>query len=298
MTRGENSAIRNSGQMLIIVLWVMGLTSLAIGALTVRSTHELRLARIPLESVQRRAIAQAALQQAIRVIQQDTQGTPAVDTLQDAWATGVEPSTNQQILQDVAVGSGRFSVGARSGEEFHVGMIDESRKLDLNKAGQDQLQRLIISVDAGGSSDAGKITQAILDWRDEPVGESCNKDQLGYECHNGPFDSVDELRLVPGMTPTLFDALEPYVTIYGSDAVNVNTAEPLVLKAAGLDDSQIDTILQQRDAKQPITSYPGWSVNSHAFTVPVESEVEHAAGRTRVQAVIDRDGRVLAWSPQ
>src|SRR3989338_7927077 len=41
---------RRSGQMLVITLWIIGIVSLAVGAVTTWSTHEMRLSRFPLRS--------------------------------------------------------------------------------------------------------------------------------------------------------------------------------------------------------------------------------------------------------
>ena len=297
------------GQMLIIVLWVMGLVSVAIVALAVRSTHEVRLGRFPLETLQRRAIAQAGVQQAIALLREDDAVT---DHRGEPWATGEDQSQQQRFVV-VAVGSGTFSVGVPDGAEWHAGMIDEERKLNLNAADQAALESLITQIGQAGSASPADIAAAIVDWRDADSRIWCDERQLGYACHNAPFDSVDELRLVPGVTPALFAALEPYVTVYGSGLVNVNTAEPIVLRAVGVSQETIEAIMQQREARQPFTSSPDpanpiLTVRSSAFTVPVEGEAHGSSGRAHLQAVIDRVGCkpnppegarcILAWSPR
>lgn len=271
------------GQMLLIVLWVMGLVSVAIGTLAVRSTHELRLGQFPLAVVQRRAIAQAAVQQAVQIIQQDTQEHPEVDTLDEPWATGRD-AEDRPLFEQIAVGDGAF----------FASMIDEERKMNLNTATVEQLARLagLVTTDA----DAQQIASAIVDWRDEPVGEPCQAAEP--PCHNGAFASVDELRLLSGMTPQLFEALAPYVTVYGSGVVNANTASAVVLTAMGYagEDLVRDRATQSFDASHPPPF--GLGVTSTAFLVPVEAKLERASGRTRLQAVIDRQGRILSWLPQ
>ena len=291
-----------NGQSLILVLWIMGLAGLAIGALTMRATHELRLGQVPQHALQRAAIAQAAVHQAIAVLQHDD---PASDHLDETWATGVDEDTQQQLLLEVLVGAGGFSVGVRAADGLRVGMIDEERKLHLNTTALGRLQRLIELV-AFGEADAERITQAIGDWRDEPAGPLCAG--ASPACHNGPFETVDELRLVPGMTPQLFAALEPYVTVYGTGAVNANTATAIVLTAMGYDG---DAVVAQRatqvfDAANPPP--PGLVTTSSAFTIPAESVLTDGTDRAHLSAVIDRAGCelnapeqsrcILAWLPQ
>ena len=295
--------------MLLIVLWAMGLVSLAVGALVVRATHELRLGSVPLELVQAEAIAQAGVHQAIRVIQQDTQEVPQYDTLQESWATGLD-ATGGSLFERVNVGTGIFSVGHIQDGAIVSGLIDEGRKLNLNTATPGQLQQLITLVNSDGSIKPVDVAAAILDWRDAPQGAWCDANQLGYSCHNGPFDSIEELRLVPGMTPGLFATLEPFVTVYGLGAINANTAEPIVLSALGFSEEQIKTIVQQRQTQPFDAGHPppsGLTVTSAVFSFSVEARTAMGHGLAHLRAVIDRDGCgvnappekscVLAWSP-
>ncbi len=293
-----------SGQSLVIVLWVMGIVSVAIGALAVRSTHELRLGRIPLASLQRKAIAQAAVQQAIVMMQRDD---PAVDHLNETWATGVDGETETQLLLEVPLGEGAFSVGVMSQEEFLVGLVDEERKLNLNVATPEHLQRLLELI-GGGDVDAQAIAEAIGDWRDEPGGAFCAG--ASPACHNGHLETVDELRLLPGMTPALFAALEPHVTVYGNETVNANTASATVLDALGFAGEQF--VAQREQAKQPFSEDNppplGLGYASTVFTVPVEATHRDIPGSIRLDAVIDRnrcapappEGArcVIAWRPR
>lgn len=284
--------------MLIVVLWVLGLVSLAMGALVMESNHELRLGHVPLDLVQRQAIAQAGVQQAIRIVRQDTEQSPAVDSLQEPWATG-QVDQQTQAFAGIHVGRGEFSVGRMRDGLFEPGLIDEERKLNLNTASADHLTRLIELVQPG--VDAPAVAAAMIDWRDEAAGPVCPAPP-DLTCHNGAFDSVEELRLVPNMTAELFTALQPYVTIYGSGQVNVNTASAIVLNAMGYPG---EAIVEQR-ATQPFESYDGLAVTSTAFTVPVEAAVAHSSLTVSVAAVIDRAGCgqnpppdarcILAWS--
>lgn len=287
---------RRSGQMLVITLWMIGIVSLAVGAVTTWSTHEMRLSRFPLEALQREAVAQAAVAQAIQVIAQDTRDSPQRDSLQEPWATGVDVS-NQPLFASIVVGDGRFSIGRTEDGEFTAGLIDEERKLNIKRAAPAAVQQLIELLGVDGSLPPADIAAALADWQDEPIGPWCDEQQRGYACHNGSLQTIDELRLVPGVTPKLFAALEPYVTVYGAGTPNVNTADPLVLRAWGLTDAQVDEIVTQRQT-QPFDAYPGLSVQSTAFTVSVEAWLPTSSLRTRLQAVIDRDGNILAWLPQ
>ena len=286
---------RQSGQILVVVFWMLGIVSLTVGAVVMRSGHEARLSRIPLEAIQRKAIAEAAVQQAIALLQRDD---VEIDHLGEAWATGEEAGV--QVLADIPVGNGMFRVGVpREDGGFAAGLIDEGRKLHLNTSAADVLKRLIEAVNIAGVN-AQEIADAIINWctPNDPETGIC----LGRQppCHNGPLSSVDELRLVPGMTPELFDALAPYVTVYplGGAAVNINTAPAIVLDALECAGAQLVAQRQVNDPPIPSGSCGGTTSMSEAFTVPVEAWLTTSSLRTRLHAVIDRDGNILSWLPQ
>ena len=75
------------------------------------------------------------------------------------------------------------------------------------------------------------IAGATGDWRDQDnlkrVDGAEDQDYiaqgLAYEVKDDEFDSIDELSLVFGMTPEIFNRVKPYVTVYAQD-LGVNTA--------------------------------------------------------------------------
>lgn len=109
----------------------------------------------------------------------------------------------------------RFSIVADDplDDEHYVrfGVTDESAKLNLNTATQRQLMILVRAV-VGDSDEVDPldIVDAILDWRDADTSpRSPERDTEGsyyrrlpspYRVRNGPFDTVEELLLVKGVT--------------------------------------------------------------------------------------------------
>jgi len=110
-----------------------------------------------------------------------------------------------------------------------------------------------------------ELANAVVDWIDadeETVNEGGMEDAVyGYEAmedgvtsKNAPFDSLQEVRLVAGITDEVWQKLEPLVTIYGDAQLNLNTAEKKVMKAVlkvadeKADTSLIDNIIEGRDA--------------------------------------------------
>jgi DNA uptake protein ComE-like DNA-binding protein len=105
-----------------------------------------------------------------------------------------------------------------SGETAPIfGIMDEASKVNINMAPRDVLMKLPRMTD--------EIADSIIDWRDADDavtgggGESAYYQSLqpGYACKNGPFDSVEELLLVKGVTPEI---------LYGEDANQNGVLDP------------------------------------------------------------------------
>lgn len=107
-------------------------------------------------------------------------------------------------------------------EDFvRFGITDENSKLNLNTATPAQLLRLVeqsLAEEQQEEISPQDIVDAIIDWRDpdsNPAGAADDTEgvyykelQRPYRPRNGPFESVEELLLVKGVTPDL---------LYGED---------------------------------------------------------------------------------
>ena len=106
--------------------------------------------------------------------------------------------------------------------------------------------------------EAMTIIHSIKDWldRDDQVSdiygaENASYLSLGYECKNGPMDTLEELLFVNGMTRELFYGdenrlgLRSCLSVYGGGAVNINTAPIPVLLA--LSPRMNESIAQELD---------------------------------------------------
>jgi len=132
------------------------------------------------------------------------------------WSPEVEPTewgTNAK-LEERAVAY-RFSIVAddpTDDEEYmRYGITDEAASLNLNTATAEQLLALVTAAVADDPLiDPQQIVNAILDWRDaddEPRDAEYATERDYYEgldrpykIKNGPFESVEELLLVRGVT--------------------------------------------------------------------------------------------------
>ncbi len=116
---------------------------------------------------------------------------------------------------------------------------DESGKINVNKITDDMRSSFVRVLTAYKIKElvAETITDSILDWLDEDDFHHISGAEKDfyvtlsdpYEPKNGPFESLEELTLVKGVTPEIFDLIRDHLTIYGSGKVNVNFASKEVL---------------------------------------------------------------------
>jgi len=143
---------------------------------------------------------------------------------------------------------------ALSGGKVDVSLVDEQSKIDLNKADLPTLQRLIKYVLNLDENSTLELAQAIYDWkeygRSDLIGfyseEYYKSLESPFSAKDAPFELLDELLLVKGMTKDIFRQLIPYVTVYGNNVININTASRIALLAAGLEEVLVDKILNVR----------------------------------------------------
>jgi general secretion pathway protein K len=159
-------------------------------------------------------------------------------------------SNNESIFGNIRVGDGICRVSYEykdeiSGEkQVRYGVLDEESKININTADRATLERLFREAVGFDEMESQSLAASIIDWRDEdselsvPLGSAEDSYYRNlshpYEAKDAPFEVIDELLPVRGMSSALLDKIKDYVTVYGDGMVNVNTAPRVVLIAAGL----------------------------------------------------------------
>ncbi len=139
---------------------------------------------------------------------------------------------------------------------LNISVQDELGRIDLNTASSSLIRQLLLAT--GLSLDqANALSDRIFDWRSTSGLKSLNGGtdadyqaaRLAYGPRHGPFQTVDELKLVLGMTPQLFAKLRPALTVYSRRAMfDPNVAPREALQALYPNDPQkIDQILRARE---------------------------------------------------
>ena len=175
--------------------------------------------------------------------------------------------TNKTLLNLVSeenafhVGDGKCSITiTEENGKLNVNLLkDKSGKLNRTKV--DQLLRLIdlLNREYAGHFHIGYgLAPAIIDWTDSDDGvtylpfikhensgaESAyyGKLQTPYKCKNASLDTTEELLLVKGITPQVFECTRDYVTVYGDGRININCASKRIIESLS---EKMDPVLAQ-----------------------------------------------------
>lgn len=143
---------------------------------------------------------------------------------------------------------------------------DEGGKINLNTINDENrglFADFLISKDID-HKDADIITDSILDWIDKDELHHINGAETPYyeslpepyKAKNGQFDSIEELILVKGVTPLIFDKIRNDITVYGTDKININFAtKEVLLSVPGIDEEMADELLMYIKENGPIKDY-------------------------------------------
>ncbi len=241
-----------SGTILVSVLWILVILTVLTVSLGRNAHVELSLVKHAIGKMKSKYIARAGFIYALERIREDTvnQDAPKLDTLYQCGVRLSDEESAREAFKDVAVGDGHFNVeyvlGGQEGKGIYYGLRDEERRININALtfqNYNALSALIVVL--GFDEETAKaISYAVLDWKDED--DSSSDSTYGaeddyyqslpkpYHCKNRPFDSTEELLLVSGMTPEIYEALKDQVTVFpkqGILRVNFDTASAAVLTA-------------------------------------------------------------------
>jgi len=162
----------------------------------------------------------------------------------------LEPDSRQRWRIDGVPQEFRFA-----GHRLRVSIQDEGGKIDLNATDRELLVNLFISQGVNPQA-ADELTDKVLDWRDPndahrlngAKAEDYRMARYPYGPRNGPFQGVDELKLVMDMTPALFRRVEPAITVYSQRSMINPTTAPgeALLALPGFDTEKVEAILAAR----------------------------------------------------
>jgi general secretion pathway protein K len=220
------------GIALIIVLWIITLLSVIALSFAHTMRTDVNVVANSLSRVKAEALANAALERSIFELAKP-------QNIEGRW--NADGSSREWQYRDVTV---------------TITMQDETGRIDINRASDGLMRGLLLSQGLI-EEDALKLVDAIGDWRDTDSQKRLRGAEapdytvagLNYAPANQLFQSVEELKLVLGMTPELYARLAPLITVFsGQPGINEQIASREVLRALpNVNDEQIDEYLSRRD---------------------------------------------------
>jgi len=210
----------------------------------------------------------------------------------------------------------RGKFGFRLGNaDVTVDFRSESGRIDLNFAPKQLLVGLFTVL--GGEPDAAEdFADRIIAWR-TPAPKTADSEASLYRTagknygpRHGPFQHVNELGLVLGLTPDVVDRALPYLTVYsGQPEVNVLNATAEVLAALpGVAPGLIEILIAQREGAPrdilnaqlgPAAQYvTAQSSKANRLTVDVRFDAKRRMRSEAVVLLLEDDVapfRLLSW---
>lgn len=229
-------SLSRTGSVLIVCLWVIGFLILLAAGLSTISASRLRLTGHWRDNQLSYFIARAGVFKAMAELKKESISS-WYDCLNEPW------SHSPELFKEIELGDGSYTVsykiGSGEAESIGYGLIDEERKLNINLIIPGALRELLKYLMGLTHNEAQAIANCIADWRDadSDLREGGAEDDYyqgldnPYACKDGWFQVLEELLLVKGVTPEIYEELHDYLTIHGAAKVNINTASLPVLIA-------------------------------------------------------------------
>jgi hypothetical protein len=197
---------------------------------------------------------------------------------------------------------------------FEYTITDEDGKLNINNATQVQLKAVFL--ESGVEvEDVDEIVDSILDWIDTNDLHRLNGAEEDYyqsldqpySCKDAPFETIEELLLVKGMTPEIFfgshavksepeetEEEEPrysgvanLLTVVGSGKININTSpEPVLVSVLG--SAVANNIILQRETAPLFVAVNNGKVDSEYFTITSTGENMDGTIKRTIKTVVMR----------
>lgn len=228
---GAPSGRRDRGFALILVIWVLALMALLGAEVAADSRSAAVVSRNRFDLAQLQASADAGVALAVMGL--------------------LDPVVAARWQAD-----GRVYERHYAGQDLSIAIADEGGKIDVNTAPIELIAGLLNEFGVDRDQQA-LITRAILERRAQFAAAtpptSSNTGRLFGQSHiislaQLAFADVSELRLLPGMTRSLYQSLEPELTVYSQNpTLNPMTASrPTLLAIPGTGAGDADAVMASR----------------------------------------------------
>jgi general secretion pathway protein K len=268
---------RQSGVALLVVMWACTLLAIMLGGYAVLAHTEGLQSSFQFQQTRAHYAAEAGVMRAIYALQ--------APNIADRWTA-----------------DGRIYPFAYDDAKVGVSVISESGKVDLNAATPDVLASLFRAAGVDPVR-AATLSQAVIDWRSFAISQQQGAQRTAaytaagrdYGPRNGPFASVEELQMVLGMDPGLYETIAPDVTIWSGRSSPDATTAPLLALASlpGMDLQHAAAAIATRSAATAGNPATGLVANN-GITHSIRSEAVLADG---TRAVLRATVRLQGFRP-
>ena len=268
---------RQSGVALLVVMWACTLLAILLGGYAVLAHTEGLQSSFQFQQTRAHYAAEAGVMRAIYALQ--------APNIADRWTA-----------------DGRIYPFAYDDAKVGVSVISESGKVDLNAATPDVLASLFRAAGVDPAR-AATLSQAVIDWRSFAISQQQGAQRTAaytaagrdYGPRNGPFASVEELQMVLGMDPGLYETIAPDVTIWSGRSSPDATTAPLLALASlpGMDLQHAAAAIATRSAATAGNPATGLVANN-GITHSIRSEAVLADG---TRAVLRATVRLQGFRP-
>ncbi|MDD3474206.1 MAG: type II secretion system protein GspK [Syntrophaceae bacterium] len=240
------------GIALVLILWVLAILSVIAGEFCYAMRAEVNITRNFKEGSEAYYYALAGVNRAIgelirdKIMSRRTKlglGRSKTEKEKALEASAEEAKEKARWRVNVDIPPVVFGAGA-----FKVRIGNEAGKINVNLASENVLKMMLNAFDLE-DREKDIIVDSILDWRDEDdlhllngaENDYYNSLPEPYNCKNAPFDSVEELLLVRGITPEIYDAgLKDMVTVFlDNRATQKSTANILMGRSGSVFSSKV-----------------------------------------------------------
>ncbi len=264
-----------SGMALLLVLAVIAVLSVVVIGFNDRTQSAMERAFYVQDKVQMQAMAASGVDIGLAVLYHD-RGESDHDTLVEDWAK-LDSQRFGELFEDGGLQVGIADLSGR----FPINRLVALAEVDTGNDSEAYRKMLVRLLTNGQFAvldeiEARIIVDSLTDWLDgddDPLPYGAENDYYltqtePYPARNGPVEFIDELLQVRGMTMEILHGsgekkgLAEYISIYGNDRININTAPALVLQALAPEISEEDVSIidefRRNDDSALLLAEPNW----------------------------------------
>lgn len=310
----------------VLILAILVVTLVAGFAIKASRDYQLSMARAEARwhGAQAQAYLSGAESLAIYFLELDE--NPEVDSLLEPWAMELPPFPIEGgvIIAEIEDAQAKINLNDVTGINQEVENPNDPARFSTAQKHFLRLLQSFEDIYPLSQEEAIAIVEALEDWMDENneitgfTGAERDYYQSldpAYQPANAPLSSVDELRLVRGITPELMQLLRPFITVLPAEGsggkLNVNTMNPYLLRTfndanilAPLGTQEVGGIVAENGeyaSTEEFTQNTGWgnavsgeldaayaAVKTDYFLVT--TRVQLGDQRRSMQSLLQRDG--------